>query len=60
MYEFLFEACILRCLNYLLIFIWNMNFFNVFQNSLWFYDFTIRFYDLSLFCIFQIVSKSWF
>jgi len=25
------------------------------KNSLWFYDFTIRFYDLSLFCIFRVV-----
>jgi len=39
MYEFLFEPCILRCLNY----VWK-------KIS---YDFTIRFYNPSLFCIFH-------
>jgi hypothetical protein len=50
MYEFLFEACIVKCLNYvwifiwsmyfkvLWIFIWSMNFFMYFKIP---YDFTI-------------------
>jgi hypothetical protein len=46
MYEFLFEACILMSLNC----VWK-------KNSLWFYDFTIRFYDPSLFYIFYTVLK---
>jgi hypothetical protein len=58
MYEFLFEACILRCLNYRWIFIWSMNFFLMYFKIP--YNFTIRFYDPSLFCIFRAVSKSWF
>jgi len=43
MYEFLFEACILRCLNH----VWKKIPYN----------FIICFYDLSLFYIFRAVLK---
>jgi hypothetical protein len=55
---FLFEACILRCLNYVWIFIWSINFYLMYFKIP--YDFTIRFYDPSLFCIFYAVLKSRF
>jgi len=64
MYEFLIESCILRYLNDVWIFIWTM-YFKVFE--VWTiyikkipYDFTIRFYDPSLICIFRAVSKMCF
>jgi len=42
---FLFEPCILRCLNY----IWKKKFLVI-----------LRFYNLSLYCIFRVLSKMCF
>jgi hypothetical protein len=52
MYEFLFKG-----LNHVWIFIWSMNFFMYFKIP---YNFTIRFYDPILFCIFHAMLKSRF
>jgi len=45
MYEFLFEPCILRCLNYVWIFFWSMYFkvLELYMKKIP-YDFTIRVY----------------
>jgi hypothetical protein len=70
MYEFLFDPYILRCLNYIWIFIWSMyfkvletmyeflfvawNFFMYFKIP---YDFMIYFYDPSLLLLFRAELK---
>jgi hypothetical protein len=73
MYEFLFEPYILRCLNYVWIFIWSM-YFKVLETMYEFlfeawifliyfkipYDFTIRFYDPSLLPLFHVKLKMCF
>jgi hypothetical protein len=54
MYEFLFEPCILKCYEFLFEAWFFLMYFKIP------YNFTICFYDPSLFGIFRAVSKSWF